>query len=213
MTPPDPAQRPSRLALVALIASNLIPLVGVAAFGWSVRSLMLLYWAENIVVAFYAVLRMVKVGGLVALPTAAFFCIHFGIFTVVHGVFVFTLTAPNGPLGGAAVTADSMPWLAVLGLLASHGVSFVVNFLIGGEWRTSNITLEMGKPYPRMIILHVAIVIGAFFVMALGQPAALLILLVMLKTGLDVVVHLTGHRMRMAVKPLPAPAAATSLPQ
>ena len=205
-------RRPSRVALAALIVANLTPLIGVAAFGWSVRSLLLLYWAENVVVAVWAVARIIIAGGAAGVGLALFFCVHFGMFTAVHRFFVALLTAPGGPLGGdpagfdgfgtpvhgVAAAAGGVPLLAALGLLISHGVSFFHNFLWGGEWRDADPRLEMAKPYPRMIALHVAIVLGAFVTILLGSAAGILVVLVLLKTALDAGLHLAGHRMRRA---------------
>ena len=208
---PPVKTKPSPLATAALVASNLIPLVGVAAFGWDVRSLLALYWAENIVVAIWAIARMLRVGGIAVLPMAAFFCVHFGIFTLVHGVFVGAMTSDEhmpGPLS----LLSAVPPLALLGLFVSHGVSFVSNFLIGGEWRKSNAAIEMAKPYPRMVVLHVAIVLAGFAIFAVGQRVVLLVLLVVFKTALDLGVHVVGHRIRLNTGDATATTPAASWP-
>ena len=45
----------------------------------------------------------------------------------------------------------------------------------------------------RLIILHITIIIGSFFVIGLGQPAFLVALLVILKTAADLFFHLREH--------------------
>ncbi|MEM1011289.1 MAG: DUF6498-containing protein [Planctomycetota bacterium] len=188
------------VSLVALVVANLVPLVGVALFGWDVRQILLLYWAENVVVAFWAAMRMARVGGIGAVPLIGFFAVHFGIFTFVHGVFVGVLTSLDEMQGGfpsPVALLGEVPGLALFGLFLSHGVSFFGNFLLGGEWRTAELKEEMARPYPRMIVLHVAIVMSGMFVVVLGQPTALLMLLVVLKIGLDVVAHRRSHRKRV----------------
>jgi hypothetical protein len=52
----------------------------------------------------------------------------------------------------------------------------------------------MARPYGRVVILHLTIIVGALLVGVLGQPIALLVLLVVLKTALDLVLHLRSHR-------------------
>ena len=42
-------------------------------------------------------------------------------------------------------------------------------------------------------MLHVAIILGGFAVMALGEPVALLVVLVLLKLALDIRLHLREH--------------------
>ncbi|MEM8865992.1 MAG: DUF6498-containing protein, partial [Planctomycetota bacterium] len=84
--------------------------------------------------------------------------------------------------------------LAAIGLAASHLISYFVNFLGKGEYRRTAPPLLMAAPYPRIIVLHVAIVLSGFLVITLGQPVVLLILLVVGKTLLDLSLHLREHR-------------------
>jgi len=46
----------------------------------------------------------------------------------------------------------------------------------------------------RVAVLHVAIIAGSFAVLALGQPLGLLLVLVVLKFGLNISLHLREHR-------------------
>jgi hypothetical protein len=85
-------------------------------------------------------------------------------------------------------------WLfAFVALVISHGISFVMNFLLAGERETLTLRDLMGAPYGRIVVLHVAIILGGFAVMALGEPVALLVVLVLLKLGLDIKLHLREH--------------------
>ena len=86
-----------RPSVVILILANLVPLYGVAFLGWKVFPLMLLFWVENVIVGIFNVLKMLFcqpekpekwAGKLAAIP---FFCVHYGIFTTVHGLFIFLL--------------------------------------------------------------------------------------------------------------------------
>ena len=80
-----------------LVAANLLPLWGVLAWGWPGFPLLALFWFENVVVGTLNAARMLLVdpadvplwaGKLFMVP---FFCVHYGMFTLVHGVFVFGL--------------------------------------------------------------------------------------------------------------------------
>jgi fatty acid desaturase len=51
----------------------------------------------------------------------------------------------------------------------------------------------MHAPYKRIVVLHVAIIAGGFLVTLLGSPAALLVALVALKTGMDIMLHNRSH--------------------
>src|ERR1051326_6744828 len=94
----DPPQRgPVSLSTVALVFANAVPLIGVLFLGWQVFPLILLYWLENVIVGGLNVLRM---GGadpagpvrwIAKVFLIPFFCVHFGGFTTIHGVFVFAM--------------------------------------------------------------------------------------------------------------------------
>ena len=49
------------------------------------------------------------------------------------------------------------------------------------------------QPYQRVILLHVTVLAGGFVVMLLGQPLLALVLLVLLKTAVDVQAHVAEH--------------------
>ncbi|NLW49601.1 MAG: hypothetical protein GXY85_01990 [Candidatus Brocadiaceae bacterium] len=205
-----------RLSAAALIVVNLVPLAGVLALDWDARAVVLLYWAENLVVGFYTVLRMAflsadepahHLGKLFAIP---FFCVHFGMFCLVHGVFLVTLLGigRDGPFmhGGpfAHLWRNLPPGIAwpLFGLFVSHGISFIQNYLQGGEYRTLNIAEAMIRPYGRIMLMHVTILAGAFLVVALGSSVGLLVVLIVLKTVVDLRLHRKSHRAAGMQEPL-----------
>jgi len=211
------------LSSLSLIGANLAPLIGVLVLGWDAGVVVLLYWVENLVLGVYTILRIVfarvpvplfHAGKLFAIP---FFALHFGGFCAVHGLFIMALFELGGGPGAVlaetsssglfvffellgavlrSLWSDPPPafgWL-VIGLLASHGISFVQNFILGGERQEITIGKLMTLPYRRIVLLHVAILAGGVPVLLLDSPLALLIILVVLKATLDVILHLREHR-------------------
>jgi hypothetical protein len=83
--------------------------------------------------------------------------------------------------------------LPFLGLVVSHGVSFVQNFLLAGEYKKTSLKEEMGAPYSRIVVLHIAIIAAGVPVMLLGSPAPLLVVLVGLKLAMDIRLHNREH--------------------
>src|SRR5882672_10492559 len=83
-----------RPSVIALVAANLVPLVGVFVFHWEVFPLLFLFWMENVVVGVSNVLKMLFAAPSDPVRWAAklfiipFFCVHYGGFALVHGVFV-----------------------------------------------------------------------------------------------------------------------------
>ena len=127
-------------------------------------------------------------------PVAAFFVLHYGIFWVVHGVFVlFGLPAFAGASGVGAGVDVGAALLGGAAMAVSHGGSFVVNFVGRGEYRDVSAARQMFAPYGRVFVLHFTVVLGATLVVWFGSPVVLVALLVALKTGFDVLAHLREH--------------------
>lgn len=207
----QPARRMSPSAIL-LLAANAAPLVGVLAMGWEVFPLVLLYWSENVIVGVFNVLRMLFVtpknpikwiGKFLAIP---FFIFHYGMFTAVHGIFVFALFGGfenDIAMEGSFLPDPGLVWrtmvdqglaFAAAALLLSHAFSSWWNYIRGGEYQRTSIDKLMQQPYARVIVLHIAIIGGGFLVMALGSPLAALTLLVVLKTIADFHAHTREHR-------------------
>jgi hypothetical protein len=136
---------------------------------------------------------------------------HYGLFTNVHGTFVFVLLAPelreslprgSGLWEGILLENFHLAWRGItsgflwpfLALFLSHGFSFIYNFVYLGEHRRAGLPQLMAAPYVRVIIMHVTVLLGAFMALLVGAPAGLVAVLVLLKTAVDVVFHLRERR-------------------
>ena len=170
---------PSVPSAVGLVVANVVPLAGVVWFGWDLFGVMWLYWAESGVIGAFALARILSTGDTAvwrALPSAAFFAVHYGGFWLGHGVFIAMTFGPTDP----ASTLDRLLVLAlaaapvgtVVPLAASHGASFAFNYLGGGEWREATVGTEASRPYGRVVLLHVVILAGGFTAEAAGRLAA-----------------------------------------
>ena len=136
-----------------------------------------------------------------------FFTFHYGLFCLVHGVFVFVLTGHG--MGGVGSPLDifgqmfgqlreeGLLWV-VGALAASHFVSFFKNYIAGGEYRRTLLPMLMFQPYGRIVVLHLALLFGAFLTMSLGSPVWLLLLLIIGKTVFDLGLHLRERRRNRA---------------
>ncbi|WP_145062317.1 DUF6498-containing protein [Adhaeretor mobilis] len=179
-----------------LLVSNFLPLIGVIWWEWSPFLVLALYWAENVAVGVTTALKMLWCTGGEAkerIASAGFFAMHYGIFTLVHGIFVLALGGFVGKEYYGAAGAQYSPWLigtTALALVASHAYDFIQEFLIEGRGRHLGPGSHMWRPYPRMLVLHVAIVLGVFLAMVVGASWPVIALLVVLKTILDLVLQL-----------------------
>jgi hypothetical protein len=166
-------------------------------------------------VGLYNVLKMAATSGTGKLGMIPFFVMHYGMFWFVHGIFVFTLplfaggpaeaqtlqpdavdalvpgTAFDGTAGGADLS--NVAFAAVF-LLISHGVSYYFNFIRGGEHQRVTAPQLMGQPYGRVIVLHMTILLGGLGIAFIGAPVVALLILIALKTAIDLAFHLAQHR-------------------
>lgn len=197
--------RPSALGL---ILANCWPIYGVLVLEWKVFPVIFLFWLENLVIGVLNVLRM-----LIAAPRnqaywvakaflIPFFCIHFGLFAFVHGVLVMGffggMFRTGAPFPGTDIIAGfirqyQLGW-PIIALAASHSISFILNYVGEGEYLRANPLFLMQQPYGRVVVLHVTILAGGFLITLLNAPIAGLLLLVVLKTGLDLRAHLREHQ-------------------
>jgi hypothetical protein len=205
-----------RTTALALVASNLVPLVGVVALGWNLLALLVLYWVESgIVGASYAarILRSEGEDDPAELPSmsfndrsvasfvgesnaaiARFFMGHYGFFWAVHGLFVggFGVTIFAGPDGPVVPNPLTLAF-GVVALVASHAYSYRINFVGEREYERVGPVRLMVDPYRRVIVLHLTIIFGAFAVNFVGAPVGALIVMVVVKTAIDLYAHWREH--------------------
>ena len=227
------------LSATVLVAVNLWPLAQVLTGAWQPGDVLVFFWIENLVVWLVTVVKILTARGrpVASAPTAGalagradgasglagcgrpvlavFFTFHYGIFTLVHGVFTWVLASSIG------VTTSRSTYVSALLLLAiSHGVSLALYWFVRGERDLVAPATAMMQPYLRVVILHVVVLASFFLIMStlvrgganggavptqpfgwLGTAADTLdlrlwpaVLLVGIKIVVDLVTHLRQHR-------------------
>ena len=164
------AAHASPVAIALLVVANLVPLAGVLFLGWSLITLLALYWLENGVVGVYAFGKIataeavdenpgrVEVNGVATPPAQLrdprlaraiylpFFVVHYGLFWVAHGVFVL-IALPlmfTSFSGGAEPTAGDVVAALDLGTMAWALLVLVIShgasFLFNWLWGGERLT-------------------------------------------------------------------------
>jgi hypothetical protein len=213
----------SLAALTGLLIANVVPIVGVFAFGWQALDLLLLYWLEAAVVGMFTVARVLLamgdptdtgLGALfgfdrytgpgagtsnVRFGAVALFCFQYGPLWVVHGAALFLLPRfAFEPLGWEPLVVLPTLLPAVGAMALSHGLSFGLGFLAGGVWERTAPVAQVFAVFPRLLVLHYAVLIGGLGAAALGSPLFALVVLVVLKTAADVLVEYADPLLRAA---------------
>lgn len=201
-----PARR-NAITSSILILSNLVPLAGILFWGWDAFVLLCLYWLETAVIGFWTILRVATLSrdpGSVAarsiagtLALSGFFTVHAGLFMTVHMVFLWTLFA--GPWAERVHDARDFIrlivigmglWIPLVALFVGQGAVFIndaVNRFVFAKTLQGNTTIGdiMGGFYKRIVLMHLAIMGGAFVARMIGTTAPLIVL-VLLKTAIEV---------------------------
>lgn len=225
--PPAEAAHAPPLAprILTVAIYTLLPVAGLLFFGWDWREVIILYWLENVALGVAMVIRMLRTlgdpgtttmvvngrtldpGPVAVIVMTLFFCVHYGLFTLVHGVFVFVIAAGGfgaaGPsdstfvassLGGPdAASLATIDWIGVLIVFAVGGLIQLLIAAFGplGEKRGGAL---MMSAYPRIIVLHVTILGGAFLIANLGWPPIAALLLIGMHGLVDLVAIVRANR-------------------
>lgn len=193
----------ARLATaVLLVVVNLLPVWAVVEGRAGMGDVFLVYWFENVVVWVCGIVRVATaegidtIGGVTGrrMGLAPFFALHYGVFTLVHGFFAVTMAVLVGLEGGI----DQVLLLSLV-IAASHVVSLAMNWFGRGERLVVGAGAAAFAPYPRMLVLHVGIILGFVFI---GGPNATdhgaqvnaVAVLCGMKTLVDLWFHLRTHR-------------------
>ena len=200
----------ARLATaVLLVVVNLLPIWAVLQGRAGMGDVFLVYWVENVVVWLCGIVQVATAEGpdtmggdpVPRVGLDRFFALHYGVFTLAHGVFAVAMAVLVGLVGGLG----QLLLLSVL-IAASRVVSLAVNWFGRGERLVVGPAQAALAPYPRMLVLHVGIIVG--FVL-IGGPSAFdhgaqvhaVAVLCVLKTAVDLAFHLLTHRRRQVAVP------------
>jgi hypothetical protein len=182
-----------------------VAILGVLFCGWSSGMILLSFWAETAIIGFFTVLKMVKAEKFGKPPKSLkfngkaldakkmgrwgitlFFLFHFGGFMSVHLLFLAVLVfIKDTNLSDPFLILRRVAVFSVI-LFFSHGLSYWLNYLRAGEYRQAELTKLFMEPYKRVIPMHFTIIIG--FVTFPG------VLLIILKTIVDLWSHFSEHR-------------------
>jgi len=186
------ARLPSSIARmfssVALIVANLLPIKAVMDGSLGLGDVFVLYWIENVMVYAFTIVKLLTVESSDH-SNAGFFALHYGIFTFAHGVFAFLLAGLTGWFVGGWFY-----WVVVLGaMLASHLLSLGLNWFGRGEYRGASSGRVMALPYPRMLVMHGAVIAGALLVFDGQSPDGQEVAAVAILCGAKAVIDLAFH--------------------
>jgi uncharacterized membrane protein YqhA len=167
--------------------------------------LLLLFWCENVIIGLFGIARLIVAANNDTLREGLllplFFLVHYGGFMFGHFMVLFGMYSNfMEELGNNAQPEDyyrlvleHLNWIAIVAVFISHGWSFIENYMGRSEHERLSPMQAMGLPYKRMVITHVALILGGFFLIHNDQPFAGMVILILLKIALDVTFHRREH--------------------
>jgi len=222
-----PSNRKGFVSLIFITAANSIPVIGVIFLKWNPFMILFIYWGESLIIGFFNLLKMF-ISGMIknhkffrsrfreTAGLCAFFTVHYGMFMLVHGIFIFVFmllsvsmdmkksggnfnpfTAAGFLFPGRMSAIDLLEseFTAVMALFISHAVSFYIYFIRTGEYNFTEAGTYMMRPYKRIVIMHMTIIFGAFALFISGFKSALFIIVwIGLKIFFDLKIHVSEIR-------------------
>jgi hypothetical protein len=194
---------------ILAVLTNAVPVLGVAFLKWDPTYILILYWAESVMIGFFNVIMMItsslaghhggrtapgqRFGGI-GLP--GFFIVHYGLFMAVQGLFIVVLfMRDRGPLlAGLFSPRGYLPALAVM--FAGQLYTFLWYFVRQRQYLHTKPGDLMFRPYPRVFIMQVTIILGAFIMTGTGWHLGPIVIWVAAKTAVDLLMSSRAIRRR-----------------
>ena len=196
--------------MAGVIISNVITIGLALMFKWDLNFVMLGFWFQSVIIGFFNALRMknlphfstqgLKMNNRPVPETAKgkgcaalFFAMHYGLFHLVYGGFIFALIAES------KTTHVSFRDLVLL--VAPFGVTHFIDYrrnLNLDQYRKVNIGKLMFFPYARIVPMHITIIIGSM----IGSGALVLVMFLVLKGIADAVMERVEQNINNSAEPL-----------
>lgn len=194
------------LSALLLAGANLLPLLGVVFWGWDVFVLLVLYWLETLVIAFWTIFQVVTMPdasrkqlagnngkALSRIGSGLFFTLHAGVFMAVHFMFLWSMFSGDWP---QRISSPGDFWRELV-VGADIWIPLAFLFLVRGWMVLGNPVLarlgfvEEAPPpvqnsvvsglYGRIMVMQFAILFGGWVAVMLNGSVGVLVVLVVMK--------------------------------
>jgi hypothetical protein len=185
------------ISTISLIAANLVSIVLAVIYSWDVKTLMLIYWSQSVIIGIF---QFIKIMNLKNFSTEGFGSTNvivgpnqatknhvLRMFPIYYGIFLIGYLLYFG-----------LDFLRLLPAIILPVAIFLINHYISyrqhkgeNQNKVLNIGILMFLPFIRTVPMHFAICAAVY----LSHSAATLIIFLVLKMIADVIMHIVEHRM------------------
>ncbi|MEO1247879.1 MAG: DUF6498-containing protein [Pseudomonadota bacterium] len=206
------------LGAIALIAANSGLIALYFLLDLELVQLVVVYWVECLWIGIFTVLKLLTAsligspyenryvsfsrGGavLTSLLTIGFIGGQFLALFAGTGLAIYLVVESLDPQASSRNVFAGLILLLQCSLLflVSHAISFVANFLVGGEYKTARATMLLAVPFSRCLALLGAVIVALValrVIPALASTGAFALLLIVFKLAWDLHLH-NGERSR-----------------
>lgn len=189
-----------------ILLMNIFPVIAVLMFNWQVQSIVYFYVAETMVIGLINVLKILtaqakdkdtsgsetNIGISGRFGLVLFFLFHYFFFVFIQMQFIImAVTSDRGSIGTFFLyfIEHKEAAFGLLIVFTSHLISFFTDYIGHGTYKNMSPMLQMFIPYARIFVQQFVGIAGGMVVLAFGSPVALLVLLQIFKTIVDVIAH------------------------
>ena len=210
-------ERPYFLSVLTLLVVNATFLVMFLVYDLTLFQVAAVYWWECLWIGIFSALKLIvasiiadpyenrwvdfTAGGRVLASLVAIFFVSaefLGLFFILGVVITFVFHGLTGIDQGELMRSALGPVIgSSILFLIGHSVSFVVNFLVGGEYRNARASTLLALPFKRCMALIAAIIAaftGAWLLPGFANTIGFVILLIVFKLAWDYALHLGERR-------------------
>ena len=214
---PAPLLAKASVGALSLVTANAALLLLYFVYELTLFQLVLVYWWECFWIGLFCALKLivaslagdpyenrwatVSKGSAVIMSILVIGFVSTSFFSLLGGVGIAILWAQDA-FGAAGTDSDALDSISViigtsLLFLAGHGISFVVNFLVLGEYKHARVGRLVALPFKRC--LAVGVMVAASFAIVLLFPlvdstAAFAAIVIVIKLIWDVFLHYRERR-------------------
>lgn len=181
-----------RKSVWVILLANIFPIAGVLFFGWGLMDVLFLYWMESGIIALFTIVKvfLAEESRMKEYTSAAFLGFHFAIFMILHLLLISFIF---GSFGSVSVGALGAVAYAFAVLFLSHSFSLIRNFIEKKEFEVENVRSLMTRPYKRVYLMQLTLMLLGFGAFLWGEATLLLLLMIVAKVAADAYSHLNEH--------------------
>lgn len=185
------------LAIGSIVFANIITILGVIFFDWSMLQIILIYWCECGIIALISLLKIIisKIKLSSKLYESFTLFVFYIFFAYIH-YFIINVVFNNGTIFfNLKIFLPII--IPIISIFISHAISFINDY--ASKKKPKNITKNeyiertTSEIINRIIAVQICLLAGGLVIQIIGRPVIIIIFLIIAKIIIDIDLHLKSH--------------------